>query len=463
MLAIDGGGYDTAAGAFVNGNQLAAIGYDQLTRQLSGYAAMAGTDTSSADFAASYDEAAQQAVHALADLAASFANVGRVTRAAVTNHRVAEARSVIGGAPIYDGGVLPAGDFVEVLPSTPPSSLGGDTPALPGKVSWILDHVQGAVIPDADVDRLRAAERTWRAAAGSLDDLVTCCDSAVRGFWGERSPEIPLAIEAARELEATVRDVAAQYVALAAACQQYADHVEAARAQVIELAEWLLEQFVEGVLISAAIGALTGGAGAGAGMAAVLARLAAESPRFARIIETLRSLAAALSASLRSTRDAVAASRVRLVKFTRARVALRDERGVIQLSGKGRGKGWLETHEHSGSHTIQEHVSRTHEQLLTRLRDNPKMEYASTFVDETAAEAALSRLLAGNSHRISTWLDGTRPRSVLEGPLGPGMGHCMDQAGHVIEAKSVRMVLVRDASMPEGYRILTSYPLPHPV
>ena len=337
MLAIDGGGYDTATSAFVNGNQLAAIRYDQLTRQLAGYAAMAGTDSSSADFATAYDDAAQQAVHALADLVASFANAGRVTHAAVTNHRVAEARSVIGGAPIYDGGVLPSGGFVEVLPSSPPSSLGGDTPALPGKVSWILDHVQGAVFPDADVDRLRAAERTWRAAAESLDDLVTCCDSAVRGFWGERSPEIPLAIEATRELETTVRDVAAQYVALASACQQYADHVEAARAQIIEVAEWLLEQFVEGVLISAAIGALTGGAGAGASMAAVLARLAAESPRFARIIETLRSLAAAVAAGVRSTRDAVAASRVRLVKFTRARVALRDERGSSSVCGHGQG------------------------------------------------------------------------------------------------------------------------------
>ena len=128
MLAIDGGGYDTATSAFVNGNQLAAIRYDQLTRQLAGYAAMAGTDTSSADFATAYDDAAQQAVHALADLVASFANAGRVTHAAVTNHRVAEARSVIGGAPIYDGGVLPSGGFVEVLPSSPPSSLGGDTP-----------------------------------------------------------------------------------------------------------------------------------------------------------------------------------------------------------------------------------------------------------------------------------------------------------------------------------------------
>ena len=458
MLAIDGGGYDTATSAFVNGNQLAAIRYDQLTRQLAGYAAMAGTDTSSADFATAYDDAAQQAVHALADLVASFANAGRVTHAAVTNHRVAEARSVIGGGPIYDGGVLPSGDFVEVLPSSPPSSLGGDTPALPGKVSWILDHVQGAVFPDAHVDRLRAAERTWRAAAESLDDLVTCCDSAVRGFWGERSPEIPLAIEATRELETTVRDVAAQYVALASACQQYADHVEAARAQVIELAEWLLEQFVEGVLISAAIGALTGGAGAGATMAAVLARLAAESPRFARIIETLRSLAAAVAASVRSTRDAVAASRVRLVKFTRARVALRDEAGTIRFPGPG--KGWLARHEHSGSHTLARHVGKTDEELMRRFSGPKPPKSASTFPDGQTAELAISKIVQDRETLIAKWLAGGDDRMVLQGVADRIIGRTMDRAGNVEGVRGVRIILDRDPTMPDGFRIFTAYPTP---
>ena len=456
MLAIDGGGYDTATSAFANGNQLAAIRYDQLTRQLAGYAAMAGTDTSSADFATAYDDAAQQAVHALADLVASFANAGRVTHAAVTNHRVAEARSVIGGGPIYDGGVLPSGGFVEVLPSSPPSSLGGDTPALPGKVSWILDHVQGAVFPDAHVDRLRAAERTWRAAAESLDDLVTCCDSAVRGFWGERSPEIPLAIEATRELETTVRDVAAQYAALASACQQYADHVEAARQQIIELAEWLLEQFVEGVLISAAIGALTGGAGAGATMAAVLARLAAESPRFARIIETLRSLAAAVAASVRSTRDAVAASRVRLVKFTRARVTLRDEAGTIRFPGPG--KGWLARHEHSGSHTLARHVGKTDEELMLRFRSARPPEFASSFTDLRTAETTISRLLSQRANEVSNWLERGQAPLRLEGRTADVIGRCMDATGTTFPAKGLRVILRRDPSMPEGFRILTAFP-----
>ena len=287
-------------------------------------------------------------------------------------------------------------------PARRPSSLGGDTPGLPAAVDWVIDHVQGAVCPDADLDRLRAAARTWTAAAESLDDLVTCCDSAVRGFWGERSPEIPLAIAATRDLEDTVRDLAAQYAALASACTQYADHVEQARDEVIRLAEWLLEQFVEGVLISAAIGALTGGAAAGVSMSAVLARLAAESPRFARIIETLRSLAAAVASGVRGTRDAVAAARVRLVKFARARAVLRDERGVIQLVVR-LGQRLAGSPRALGQPHPEDHVGKTDEDLMTRLRDHPKMEYASTFVDETAAEAALSRFWQATLTESEPW------------------------------------------------------------
>lgn len=458
MLQIDGGGYDTATEAFVNGNQLAAMLHGRLTGRLASYAAMAGTDSGAEEFAAAYDVAAREAVHALADLVDAFAGVGRVTAAAVTNHRVAEARSVIAGASVYDGGTLPDDACVAVLPSTPPSSLGGDAPGLPAAVDWVIDHVQGAVCPDADLDRLRAAARTWTAAAESLDDLVTCCDSAVRGFWGERSPEIPLAIAATRELEDTVRDLAAQYAALASACTQYADHVEHARDEVIRLAEWLLEQLVEGVLISAAIGALTGGAAAGVSMSAVLARLAAESPRFARIIETLRSLAAAVASGVRGTRDAVAAARVRLVKFARARAVLRDEAGTIRLPGPG--KGWLARHEHSGSHTLRDHVGKTDADLMRRFSGPKPPRSASTFPDEHTAERAIAKVVQDRRSLITDWLAGDDNRRAFQGVADKIIGRTMDRAGNVEQVRGVRVVLDRDPTMPDGFRIFTAYPTP---
>ena len=168
-----------------------------------------------------------------------------------------------------------------------------------------------------------------------------------------------------------MRGLADQYASLAAGCDSYADAVEAKRAEIIHVAEWLLEQVVEGVVISVALGAITGGAGTAAGLSAVAARVAAESPRFAAILEALRALAAGVAASVRGAREALATVRLTLTKFRDAAVArslARGEAGALKLWWE-REPGWLLKHEHSGSHTIERHVGKTDGQLLQRLRD----------------------------------------------------------------------------------------------
>ena len=364
-LEVDGTGYETAARAFVDANQLAALCFSRLGGRLSGYGGMAGDDSTSQEFAAAYDEGAREAISSLADLVGSCSGLGRLTTSSLGNHTRANVRSIAAGSSVYQGGDLPEmGDdsaYVSVLPAAPPTSLGADSPALPDQVGWILDHIEGFVWPGADVARLRDAAGAWRAAATALDGLVTCFDSAIRAFWGERSPEIPLAIDATHELRTSVRGLADQHAALAAACDSYADAVEAKRAEILHLAEWLLEQVVEGVVISVALGAITGGAGTAAGLSAVAARVAAESPRFAAILETLRALASGVASSVRATRNALQATRVTLTKFRDAAVVrstARGEAGTLKLWWE-REPGWLAKHEHSGSHTIELHVGRS--------------------------------------------------------------------------------------------------------
>ncbi len=174
-LAVDGGGYATAASAFTDANHVTALQYDALTGKLAGYAAMAGDDATSTDFAAAYDDSTREAVGALADLVDSFASLGQLTRASLTNHARANAASVMGGAIVYEGATLPEDGYVVVLPSTPPSSLGGDPPVLSPEANWILDHIEGFAWPNADTDRLRDAARTWRTAAEGLDELRGYC------------------------------------------------------------------------------------------------------------------------------------------------------------------------------------------------------------------------------------------------------------------------------------------------
>ena len=94
-LVIDAASYGTAAHAFTSANQIAAIQYDSLVGKLGSYAAMAGDDSTSTEFATAYDDAAAEAVAAFADLVPAFANLGRLTDRSAANHREANASSIV--------------------------------------------------------------------------------------------------------------------------------------------------------------------------------------------------------------------------------------------------------------------------------------------------------------------------------------------------------------------------------
>ena len=174
-LEIDHG-YDTATEAFVNGNHVAALHYDNLTGKLCGYAGMAGNDSTSTDFALAYDTGAQDAVEALDDLVDAFANVGRLTDTSITNHRHANRNSVLGSATVYDGTApLPTHGYLDVPPVSIPTSLGSDLSSFPDELNWILDQVEGFVWPNADTSRLREAGLAWQTAADDLDRLTGYC------------------------------------------------------------------------------------------------------------------------------------------------------------------------------------------------------------------------------------------------------------------------------------------------
>ena len=261
---------------------------------------MAGDDATSVEFVAAYDAAAGEAVAALADLVQACTRVGHLTPATWTNHAVANIRAVIAGSAVYDGGWLPdVGDdagYVTVLPCTPPTARGATTPGLSTKVDWILDHIEGFVWPGADLARLREAGAGWRSAAGALAELAGCCDSATRGFWLERSPEIPspsrprtqpqdpggppwpprmTALGRVRVLRRgrggqARRDPRPRPLA-ARADRRGRPHLRRARRPHRRR-------------------------GTAVGLGAVAAKVAAQSPRFAALLETLRALAAGVAA-----------------------------------------------------------------------------------------------------------------------------------------------------------------------
>ncbi|WP_164519702.1 hypothetical protein [Nocardioides ferulae] len=223
-IDVEGGGYDSASEALYSGNRLAALSYDTLTADLAGYAGMAGDDSTSIEFAEQYDEAAAEVVGAIDDLVDALATVGMLTAASIENHRRANAASVYNRPrPMYDSPAARAGDGpVDVPAYTPPSALGGNPSDTPDFWDEIVTHLEGFAWPNADTARLREASTTWANAERSLDRLPSYVDTALGLLAGQRSPEIPVAEDALKDLKQVCRDLADACGDLSSSCIQRA-------------------------------------------------------------------------------------------------------------------------------------------------------------------------------------------------------------------------------------------------
>lgn len=458
-LLVDGGAYATARTAFEDANQVAALQYDALTGKLAGYAGMAGDDSSSAEFAEAYDDAAAQAAGALADLVAAFASLRHLTEASRANHRSANVSSIIGGGVVYDGDLLPEDGVVTVLPSAPPSASGGATPSQPFPLDLLADAIDGFIWPNADVDRLREAAQTWRSAAESLDGLSTYCDAAIRGLEGQRSPEIPVAIEATIELNAAIDSVADQYAALAGSCDAHASAVEAKRREIIDLALEVLRVVAEEVGLSIGIGLVTAGVGAAGKGALAGARIAAYAPRFTAILTALRVAGSATAATIRTSTTALRSVRSQLAKYVEVLARRSVARGEAGSIGPfGRWTTWLGAHEHSGSHTLAKHAGKSDDEILERLASEPRLRTSSTFTDEQTAAGAIDQLLRQRRHVVDDWLRHGEGKLSIDGDAGRIIGRLAQQGSdHITESSKLRAVLVPDPEMPDGWRLLTAF------
>jgi hypothetical protein len=322
-ISVECGGYAEAAGVCRTANQIAALSTESLAGKLGAYAAMAGDDATSRDFAGSYDPAAREAVATLADLTHALIGLGRLIDASGRAHERAEA-SAVGAAGLrtnaYTGGGLDEDSFVRVSPEPPPSSLGGSVSSGLGDISeWILDQVEGFVWPGADVDLLRDAAASWRRTSGSVADLTAHLDVVAALLERQLSPEIPLALAAINELRTLVEDTADQLLTLADACDDYATAVEDTRDRTRALLTEIGQMVVEEVALTAIVTGITGGFGGGVKAAAALARIRAQAPRFHARLVSLRAVAATTALRLRAARIELVDVRRALQPLCRAR------------------------------------------------------------------------------------------------------------------------------------------------
>ncbi|GAA4698398.1 RNase A-like domain-containing protein [Nocardioides conyzicola] len=457
-LLVSEQGYASAVEALVSGNELAAQAATRLAGRLRGYAGMAGDDSTATDFAASYDEAAAATVAALESTVGAFGTLGRMVEASLGNHAHAEARSTLPGwARAVTGPRTVADRAVGVLLATPPSSLGADSGGPGGPAGFVLDLLQDVFWPNADTGRVRAAAAAWTVAGETVGLLSAHCDSALAALDGERSPEIPLAVAVIRDVRDRVDDLSTRLGALGAACSDYADHVDAKRGELRDLLEDLVEELAIGAIIAGGLTFLSGGAAAGAAGTAGAARIAAASSKARGILDGLRVLTSGPALSSRSAAATAGEISATTERIHAARVILTEGKSTTRVMQQR--PGWLTRHEHSGSHTMGEHVAQSRSDLLFQLEVRGKKS-ASTFPDVDSAEGTLSNLIEAHQGRVQAWLEGSGTRLRLDGDMGYITGQTMDRTGAMSNVTGVRAVLQRDATMPSGWRLLTGFPQP---
>ncbi|WP_457206168.1 RNase A-like domain-containing protein [Nocardioides sp. P5_C9_2] len=452
-IAVETGGLTSAADACRTGNQISALLCESLAGKLGGYAAMAGDDATSADFASSYDDGARQTLDTLAELTHAFIGLGRLLTATGANHHDAEAASA--AVSSYTGGALDEDDYVRVSPASPPSCLGANPVSLGPVETFILDQIEGFVWPGADVDLLLDAATAWCRAGAAIADLDAHCDIAAGFLEHQVSPEIPLALAALSELRSLIGDTADALISVGSACEEYADAVRDTHDRTRALLAEIGQMVVEGVVISAVVGGITGGLGAGAAGSAALARMSAQAPRFHALLLGLRATSTAAAGRLRTAREGLGVVRTRVEKF--ARVRTRSDRGEMRLPG-----GWrtsLSGQDVVGGHIITKHVGKTTSELMERARSEG-MDLASSFKSVADAERVIAQVLRSRSREVEEWLASGGRQLRIDALMGRTTGTSVDAAGTAYEAFGVRLILRRSDLTESGYRIHTAFPQP---
>lgn len=456
-IAVETGGFTSAADACRTGNQISALLCESLAGKLGGYAGMAGDDATSADFAASYDAGARRALDTLTELTHAFIGLGRLLTATGANHRDAEAASA--EVSSYTGASLDEDDYVRVSPASPPSCLGANPASLGTVETFILDHIEGFVWPGADTDLLLDAATTWRRAGAAVADLDAHCDIAAGFLEHQVSPEIPLALSALTELRSLIGDTADALVAVGTACEEYADAVRDTHDRTRALLAEIGRMVVEGAVISAVVGGITGGLGAGAAGSAALARISAQAPRFHALLVGLRATGTASAGRLRTAGDGLRTLRARVEKF--ARVPVRSERGSMKVPGgwgSARKPGWLRAHDSPPGHTLSKHAGKSVDDLVKQCISEDKR-YASSFASQADAERIIAQVVDLRASEIKRWLErGTDNALPLDSKLDIPTGITVTKDGRVIEQTAVRVVLIPNKSMPGGWQVLTAFP-----
>jgi hypothetical protein len=124
--------------------------------------------------------------------------------------------------------------------------------------------------------------------------------------------------------------------------------------------------------------------------------------------------------------------------------------------------------EHGQTHALTEHVGQDLAANVRRLEAQPQIRAAGGYLDEPHAQLATDRTIANpaNQRAIAAFLtDPERLKFALDRvdagtEIGTTTTRASLEAGHpgLIPGRTATVVLIKDRTFPEGYRVLTTYP-----
>ncbi|MFB7892974.1 hypothetical protein ACFC1I_12305 [Microbacterium sp. NPDC056044] len=285
--------YIAAADEFRAISESAATRLSDARSSLSQYARMAGDDPGGEQLAQGYDDMARDALQALSDIAVLANTMDRAIMQSGWNHAAAE--EAAGGKPA--GGsftVRPARTPVTV--AAPPSAFGGsnDTPD-----AWdVVKDFVGMMWPNADTAKLRSAGTTWDGVERDVRALATEIRQADDALMGLNSVELAKLRSEVNEFATDVSGAATDISEVGDLCREYADDVEEAHREVIQMLVQLAIEIAASVAIGAALSVFTFGASAVVAGGGITARIIMVAQRIVTFLTKVSGTAARIVARL---------------------------------------------------------------------------------------------------------------------------------------------------------------------
>ncbi|MFI5779607.1 hypothetical protein [Nocardia sp. NPDC051570] len=328
-----------------------------LVTVLTNFAGMAGDDSVGAQWAASYDEAAQLAVSASSKLATACGQVRDLVVVGAHNHEVAEA-----AANLKDLPPPPVPPLLPdpCLPETAPSAAGN---GIPEPFGWsIIKDVVGMAWPNGHQDQLNSAATAWHTAAADYRTVAGQAPQAVDLLRNQQSPEIDIAAQTCTDRQADLNALADACQTLGDACSDYAQSLDDAHSKILDTLRELVIETAAAETAFAVLAPFTGTISEWVGNSAMAARIGLKARRITTIIgelatkaakfitEAVKPLTERLKPLLERIRTWVEQARIRLTGGGAGSAGLNWEKisGLVRDAAKGKGNFGI------GDGTVQE-------------------------------------------------------------------------------------------------------------